>query len=174
MLDTLKDLLTHQFEASLCTLNLAIVKCPDSIWHQNVAKWKFCQAAFHAVFFADVYLQPSDDVEAVKRQPFHLEHKDQFRDYEEMEDRAQVLLYEKAFVMKYIQNARRKAQETISRESGDVLAGPSGFSWRKCSRAELHVYNIRHIQHHAAQLSLRVNLDCGEVIPWVSHAWKDA
>src|SRR5690242_11184182 len=63
-LDTLKQLLAHQYEATLSTLNLAIARCPDAMWNQPVAKWKFCQAAFHTVFFGDVYLQPTDDVEA--------------------------------------------------------------------------------------------------------------
>lgn len=174
MVDTLKELLAHQYEAALCTLNLAIERCPDAGWNGPVANWKFCQAAFHVVFFADVYLQPSDDVDALKRQAFHVAHAADFRDYEELEDRAQVLLYEKAFVRRYLQEVRRKARETIARESAEVLAGPSGFRRRQCSRAELHVYNIRHVQHHAAQLSLRLRLDAGVDIPWVSHAWKDA
>src|ERR1700719_2187664 len=59
MRDTLAELLAHQYEASLCTLNLAVVRCPESSWNERVAAWKFCQAAFHAVFFADIYLQPS-------------------------------------------------------------------------------------------------------------------
>jgi len=174
MLDTLKELLAHQYEASLSMLNLAIARCPDAIWDQPVAKLKYCQAAFHVVFFADVYLQPSDDVDALKHQPFHLEHIAAFRDYEELEDRPQALLYEKPFVLNYLQNVRLKARETIARESADLLAGPSGFRHRKCSRAELHIYNIRHIQHHAAQLSLRLRLDSEIDIPWVGHLWKEA
>lgn len=174
MRDTLAELLAHQYEASLCTLNLAVARCPESNWIERVAAWKFCQAAFHAVFFADIYLQPGDDIAALKRQPFHLAHKAAFGDYEELEDREQVSLYEKPFVLSYIQHVRRKAQETVARESAEVLAGPSGFSRRKCSRAELHVYNIRHIEHHAAQLVLRLRLDTGVDIPWVSHAWVDA
>jgi DinB superfamily len=174
MQDTLAELLAHQYEASLCTLNLAVARCPESSWNQPVAAWKFCQAAFHAVFFADTYLQPSDDVHALKRQPFHIENTATFRDYEELEDREQILLYEKPFVLSYLQYVRRKAQETIARESAEALARPSGFRRRKCSRAELHVYNIRHIQHHAAQLILRLRLDAGVDIPWVGHAWVDA
>ena len=174
MLDTLKELLAHQYEASLSMLNLAIARCPDASWNERVAKWKFCQAAFHAVFFSDVYLQPGDDVEVFMRQPFHVEHGGVFRDYEELEDRPQVLLYEKPFVLSYLQSVRRKAQTTIALESADVLAGPSGFRRRKCSRAELHVYNIRHIQHHAAQLSLRLRLDAQIDIPWVSRAWRES
>jgi hypothetical protein len=62
----------------------------------------------------------------------------------------------------------------VARETAEVLSGPSGFHWRKCTRAELHVYNIRHIQHHAAQLILRLRNDAGVDVPWVSHAWKEA
>jgi len=113
-------------------------------------------------------------VDALKRQLFHVGHKADFRDYEELEDREPALLYEKAFVLTYIQYVRRKAQETIAREPADILAGPSGFRRRKCSRAELHVYNIRHVQHHAAQLILRLRLDTGEDVPWVGHGWIEA
>lgn len=173
MLDTLKGLLTHQYEASLSMLHLAIARCPDANWNEPVANLKFCQAAFHVVFFADVYLQPGDDVHALQRQPFHAEHVADFRDYEELEDRAQVLLYDRAFVQNYLMHVRRKASETIARETADVLVGPSGFARRKCSRAELHVYNIRHIQHHAAQLILRLRLDTEVDIPWVGHEWKE-
>ena len=174
MRDTLTELLAHQFDASLCTLNLAVVRCPESSWNQRVAEWKFCQVAFHALFFADIYLQPSENVDALKRQTFHVEHKADFRDYEELEDHKQALMYERPFILSYLQNVRRKAQEMIARESANVLAGPSGFRRRKCSRAELHVYNIRHIQHHAAQLILRLRLDTDVDVPWVGHAWMEA
>jgi hypothetical protein len=174
MFDTLKELLVHQYEASLCMLNLAIDRCPVASWDEYVAHWKFCQSAFHVVFFADVYLQPSDDIDALKRQPFHLEHAAEFRDYEELEDREQVLLYDKKFVQSYLQLVRRKATATIAAESAEVLSGPSGFRRRKCTRAELHVYNIRHIQHHAAQLILRLRLDADADIPWVGHTWQEA
>ena len=83
-------------------------------------------------------------------------------------------LYARAFVLDYVQHVRAKAQATIARESADDLSGASGFHYRKCSRAELHVYNIRHVQHHAAQLTLRLRGDANIDVPWVSHAWKDA
>lgn len=174
MIDTLKELLAHQFEASLCMLHLAIGRCPDASWNERVAEWKFCQAAFHVLFFTDVYLQESDDAEALKHQPFHLAHEADFGDYEELEDRPQVQLYQKTFVQSYLQYVRDKAKQTVALESAQVLAGPSGFRRRQCSRAELHVYNIRHIQHHAAQLILRLRLDAGTDVPWVGHAWKEA
>lgn len=175
MPDLLHEVLAHQFEASLGALNVVIARCPDAIWHEPVANWKFCQAAFHTVFFTDVYLQPSEDPVALKAQAFHQSHQAQFRDYEELEDRPQVHTYDKSFVREYLLFVRQKAQDTIARESAQVLAGQSGFSWRKCSRAELHVYSIRHIQHHAAQLGLRLRQHSPDItIPWVSHAWVEA
>src|SRR5689334_1096772 len=39
-LDTLKELLAHQYEASLSTLYLCVARCPDANWNQPVAKWK--------------------------------------------------------------------------------------------------------------------------------------
>ena len=77
-------------------------------------------------------------------------------------------------VLSYLQHVRRKARETVAWESAEVLAGTSGFRRRNCTRAELHVYNIRHIQHHAAQLILRLRLDTDVDVPWVGHAWQDA
>ena len=173
MLETLKLLLAHQYDATLSTLNLCIDRCPEASWDAPVAKLRFCQAAYHTVFCTDLYLQPTGDPEEFTGQPFHLDHAGDFRDYEEMTDRPPALLYGKSFVTDYVRHVRGKAQETVARESAEVLAGPSGFDWRKCSRAELHVYNLRHVQHHAAQLSLRLRLDHGIDIPWVSHAWKE-
>jgi len=173
MREILQELLAHQFEASLCTLHLAVTRCPEAKWDEPVGKLKFCQVAFHTLFCADVYLQAGEGREALRGQAFHVEHADVFRDYEELEDREPVLVYGKPFVLEYLQFVRGKARETVGRESAEVLSGPSGFSWRKCSRAELHVYNIRHIQHHAAQLSLRLRIDAGVEIPWVGHAWKE-
>ena len=51
--------------------------------------------------------------------------------------------------------------------------GRKGFEWCRFSRGELHLYNIRHIQHHAAQLSMRLRLDAKAQVPWVGTGWKD-
>ena len=47
-----------------------------------------------------------------------------------------------------------RVNEVVLPETEAELSADAGFEWIPFSRAELHVYNIRHIQHHAAQLSL--------------------
>ena len=72
-----------------------------------------------------------------------------------------------------------KAIEVVSNETEPTLAGPSGFSWRKCSRLELHIYNIRHVQHHTGQRSAylrRVDPSIGQrrdVMKWIGWGWRE-
>ena len=171
MLDTFKELIANQFEAAFCTMNTCIDRCPDTAWNTPVVNLAFCQAVFHALFYADFYL--GQDLESFRRQPFHRANEHFFRDYEELEDRPQQLLYEKTPIKAYLQHCRNKASEVIAAETADTLRARSSFDWLQFSRAEVHVYNLRHILHHAAQLSMRLRIDADIDIPWTKSAWRD-
>ena len=174
-LDTLKTLLANQYEAALCMLNACIVRCPDKLWNAPVAKWNFCQVAFHTLFFADYYLGEGGErgEDSFRKQPFHRDNAEVFRDYEEFQDRDPLLLYHKPSVLRYLQNCRTKVRDVIASSTADVLGAPCGFAPKTFSRAELHVYNIRHIHHHAAQLTLRLRLDTPVNSPWVGSGWRE-
>jgi hypothetical protein len=169
MLNTLKGMLAHQFDAAFCTLNACIDRCPETGWNSPVGNLAFCQVAFHTLFFADLYL--GQNLESFRRQQFHRDNEDFSRDYEELQDRKQVLLYDRRSIKTYLEHCRTKASAVIAVEAADTLSARTGFERRDFSRAELHVYNIRHIQHHAAQLSLRLRLDAKQDIPWFGSGW---
>ena len=171
MVDTIKQLLTNQLEASLCTLHACVERCPDALWHAQVARYPFCQTAFHTLFFTDVYL--GQDPEELQHQPYHLVNQALFADYEQMQDREPVTLYEREQIRSYLQFCRAKAVATIDRETAETLSEACRFPRRNCSRVELHVYNIRHIQHHAAQLILRLRQETNVDIPWMGHGWRN-
>lgn len=173
--NTLKTLLANQYEASLCMLNASIVRCPESLWNAPVAKWKFCQVAFHTLFFDDYYLgeDRAGDASSMKQQPFHKENAPFFRDYEELQDRDPQLLYDRPAILRYLQYCRGKARDVIAASTAETLAAPCGFPRKTFSRAELLVYNMRHIHHHAAQLALRLRLDTPLDLPWVGSGWKE-
>jgi hypothetical protein len=171
MTETFKHLITNQFEASLCTISHCVARCPDDVWNARVAKYPFCQVAFHTLFFADFYLGPDPDSQ--RRQRFHLNNPDLFGDYEQLQDREPESLYERRQIEAYLDFCRSKAKSTIAAETVEDLCAPAKFPRRNCSRAELHVYNIRHIQHHAAQLILRLRLDTDVDIPWIGAGWRD-
>ena len=171
MLKTFQELITNQFEASFCTLNVCIDRCPEEAWDAPVANLRFCQVVFHTLFYADYYLGTNE--ESLRKQAFHSDNQQVFRDYEELQDRKQQFLYDRSFAKQYLAHCRGKATQTIFQESTETLSGPSGFARRDFSRAELHVYNVRHFQHHVAQLSLRLRIDGDVDIPWVGSGWRD-
>ena len=70
-----------------------------------------------------------------------------------------------------IQHCRLKAVVVMQSETQASLETEASWKWQKTSRAEMHVYNIRHIQHHAAQLILRLRLDHSIEMPWISSGW---
>jgi hypothetical protein len=170
MLDLYKSLIVNQFEAALATLGMCIDRCPESLWNSRVARYPFSQTAFHTLFFTDFYLGANED--SFRRQPFHRENKDWFAEYEQLEDREPASTYEKSPIHAYLEHCRRKATEILAAETEASLNGLSGFPRRNFSRAELHVYNIRHIQHHAAQLILRLRLDAKVDVPWLETGWR--
>ncbi len=165
MVETFQRLIASQFEASLSTLDQCVERCPDALWNLRVAKYPFCQVAFHTLFFTDFYLGPDDD--AQRRQQFHLANPALFGDYEQLQDREPESLYDKSQIVTYLEFCRGKAAATMAAETEETLCAPAKFARRHFSRAELHVYNIRHIQHHAAQLILRLRLDSDVDIHWI-------
>jgi len=77
----------------------------------------------------------------------------------------------------YLGICRQKMLETLAAETAESLEGPSGFPRRPASRGELHIYNIRHVQHHTGQLSAylrRLGEDFRDfkVLPWVGTGWR--
>ncbi|HUW70527.1 MAG TPA: DinB family protein [bacterium] len=166
MLETIKGLITSQMVAALDTLKYCMDSCPDAEWQEPHKDYPFSQVVFHALFYADYYL--GRDTVPSKDQAFHKAHKDVFKDYEELEDKIPRNLYEKAFCLDYLAHCTSKLKAAVESETRESLTGTSGIEFRKTSRAELYVYNTRHIQHHAAQLGLRIQWVTGKEMPWFS------
>ncbi|HUX40061.1 MAG TPA: hypothetical protein VMV83_02750 [Rectinemataceae bacterium] len=171
MAANLNTILSNQFEAAMCTLGQCIANCPDGEWSIPHPDSPFSQVLFHALIFTDIYLGRGE--EAIKSQAFHIENKAMFRDYEELEDRKAVNVYSREEIGRYFEFCLSKGRTEIGRETPDSLFGESGFDYRKFSRLELYIYLIRHIQHHAAQLGLRIQLSIGKELKWVGSGWKD-
>ena len=71
-------------------------------------------------------------------------------------------LFNKAELLEYVDFCQRKAAEIIAAQTSASFSEPSGFSWQPVTRGELHICNIRHVQHHTGQLSAflrRVDVD---------------
>ena len=166
MIDTIKQLITRQMAASLDTLKYCVDACPENAWQDYHNDAPFSQVVFHTLFFTDFYL--GRDSEPFREQAFHAQHKEDFGDYEELEDRIPANMYGKPFCLEYLAHCYAKLRARVANETVESMTGGSGIDFRTMSRAELYVYNIRHIQHHAAQLGLRLQFISGKQMPWFS------
>lgn len=163
MIELLRTTLTGQFEASLSMLNDCIQKCPPEHWDGKIAKYAFWHVTYHTLCYADLYLSPGE-----KSFPFREIHP---RGWSEFKDEYPSRRFEQRELSDYLAVCRRKAVETIAAETPESLSGESGFSWLPFSRAEAHLYNIRHVQHHAGQLSASLR-KIGAEPRWVSTGWR--
>ncbi len=169
-LDHFKKLLIGQYDAAFSTLDAVIQQVPDTVWQGPVAKNTFDQSIFHTLFYADVYL--SNDENVVAEQEFHQQHREVFDGYEEFTFDPPTKHYDLEFIKRYLKFCVAKSRQVVQDETDESLNHEAGHSWQTISRGELHVYNLRHIQHHAAQLILRLRLDTDIDIGWYKSGWK--
>jgi hypothetical protein len=169
MIEYVRRILAGQFEASLCMLNQCVRACPPDHWEGKIANQTFRVLAYHTLFFTDLYLSPNEQVFTLR--DLHL------RGGDERLDTGPSPGLPRDETLGYVAICRQKAVETLASETREVLEGVSGFSWIPTSRGELHVYNIRHIQHHAGQLSAFLRR-LGDASPdasalrWVRTGWR--
>jgi hypothetical protein len=173
MIELLKKSLAAQYEAAFCMLNRCLEACPDEQWHGQVGNLAFWHVVYHTLYYTDLYL--SRDEAAFRAPPFHRENYHLFgkTPWPPHEEVISDIPYDRAALCEYLAHCRRKAAESIAAESAESLAGPSGFWWYKIPRAEFHLNNIRHVQHHAAQMSLYLRKSAGAAIDWVGSGWRE-
>jgi hypothetical protein len=168
----IKGVFANQLEAAICTLNQCVDNCPKKEWHEKHEDYRFSQVVFHTLFYTDYYLSKNED--DFKSQDFHKENESLFEGYEELEDRIPQRIYTREEIDKYFSYCRTKIRLAIESEDEESLSGNSGFEHKNMTRAELYVSLIRHIQHHAAQLGLRVQRITGRELSWIQSGCKDS
>ncbi len=170
MSEPFKDALVQQFHAALSMLRASVVACPDNRWEANVGTFPFWHVAYHTLYITDLYLSPN--LGAFAPRSFHREHYEFFGrlPWPPFEEVVADNPFDKRLILDYVQLCREKASASVAAETDTSLSGPSGFDWYKIPRGEFHLNNIRHIQHHAAQMSLALRRSDDIEIGWVGFA----
>lgn len=162
-----QQVVLSQFEAALAMLKQCLERCPAELWESKIAQLTVRQVAYHTLFFVDYYL----DTEAA----FTLRDLHQTGGDEREPINSPGL--DLAATLEYVALCHGKLVATLRSETESSLLEPSGFSWLPFSRAELHLYNMRHVQHHAGQISAHLRrLDASfhehKSLPWVRSGWR--
>src|SRR5262249_12411096 len=154
-----KETLWRQFGAAIETLEGVMVACPDRLWSDRSQRPEFWYLVFHTLFWLDFYLsQPTKTF--APPPPFGLEEMDPAGVLPERP-------YTKAELGAYLEHDRRKVRERIARLTETEARRPyvpsTGVAF---DIAELLLYNLRHVQHHSAQLNLILRQQTDTATGW--------
>jgi hypothetical protein len=163
----------RQFGAAIDTLGDAIQACPESQWRESL--WQeppdsplppgfaeFWYLAYHTMFWLDLYLFGSGEG-FVPRPPFTDAELDPAGKLPEKP-------YTQEELLEYVSYVRRKCEGTLTSMTEEDALRPCAFPWTRgkpVSYVELQLYNLRHVQEHAAQL----NMFLGQRRPGSAPRW---
>jgi hypothetical protein len=165
MSNTRNELIWRQFGASLDMLQNAIYACPDEVWGEKAGFQEYWYMAFHALFWTDLYLH--GPIEGFRPpEPYGLEELDPSGVFPER-------IYSKQELTTYVEHCRSKLRRILSGLTDEGAAEIITHGKRSMSFEELLLYNMRHVQHHAAQLNLLLRQSGNSVPGWVSINSKE-
>ena len=157
-----KALVWRQFGAAIDMLQNAMEACPDELWGDRSREPQFWYLVYHTLFFLDLYLSESE--EAFTPPPPY--NRDELDPRGLLPER----VYTKAELGSYLEHGRNKCRTLIADLTEEQARQRCGFDWLDLSVAELLLYNMRHVQHHAAQLNLLLRREIDSAPRWVSRA----
>jgi hypothetical protein len=137
--------------------------CPNQLWTavlwkdpDDAAYGQFWFVAYHTLFWLDLYLTGASDGFAPPA-PF-------------IRGALPDKPYTKDQIRSYLDQCRRKCQSTIQALMDEKARQRCSFDWVEASFPELQFCNMRHVQEHAAQLSLLLGQYDISGMDWVTKA----
>jgi hypothetical protein len=161
-IDVFKPTLWSQFGASIDMIEESITACTDGLWARPERKPQFWYTVFHALFWLDRYLSRTAEG-FTPPAPFTLMELDPGGTLPER-------VYTKAELQSYAAHCREKCISTLEVLTDEVALERCAFKRLNMTVLELHIYNLRHAQHHAGQLTLMVREDLDLGVPWVTKS----
>ncbi|MCX3263540.1 DinB family protein [Pedobacter agri] len=166
---SIKEILWNQLGASIDMLLNVISSCPDDYFLTNK---RFYFIAFHSTIFLDYYstISPQDFSPLLSFTQKELSE----RPKEAIGDLIPDEIYSKEEILKYLKQIREKCKRIIFSLTADELNKrfkegdqPDDMDY---PILEILLYNMRHTQHHAAQLNMLLRQDLDKHIEWSFRA----
>lgn len=165
-----------QFGAAIDMLENALLACPTPLWTESV--WhtpadhpqppKFWYVTYHTLFWLDLYLSGCREEDFTPPAPFSRTELDPAAVVSERP-------YTKEELHSYLKATRQKCHTTLLTLSDEQARQTVVYPWaegKNISFSELQLYSMRHVQEHAAQLSLFLGQHSipDEALDWVPRA----
>jgi hypothetical protein len=154
--------LKSQYLAAMSQLAAAIRQCPEGLWTGGEWRFPYWHVAYHVLFYTHLYT-------AADRESFTpwSGHRPDYQ-YQEKTPRPPYTLpqhspYTKDELLAYA----GELPDVLCRSADEArFDDPSGFEWLRMNKLELHLYNLRHLEHHTAQLVDRLRNSAGIAVEW--------
>lgn len=160
---TIKKELLSQYRAALNMLIDTINRCPDDLWEDSHYENAYWRIAYHALHYTALYAAESQDtfVPWVKHHAgYHVLGSATSNQISEEGAGS----YSRSDLRDYACSISQLLEQQLNTQN---LAAPSGFEWLRMNKFALHLYNIRHLQHHIGQLVERLHQYGISGINWV-------
>jgi hypothetical protein len=162
---TLKTALWSHFGASLDMLEQAITACPEEVWGKKFAFQEFWYISYHTLFWLDVYL--ADGLENfMPPAPFGLSELDPAGAFPER-------VYTKQELLEYLHYSRQNAKQRITNLTQAKAQQLCVHGNNKGSVFDILLDNMRHVQHHSAQLYLLLRQKTNSAPTWVTRTKEE-
>jgi len=158
----LNKLIWSQFGAAIDMVRNAINDCPEDLWSRRDLKPEYWYLAYHTLFWLDFYLTDSPDA----YRPYRNIGLTEFDPAGIIPDK----VFTKPELLEYLEHGRTKCENVISLLTDAKANERYEFNKMNFSFLELLLYNMRHAQHHAAQMNLILRQQIDYAPGWVSKA----
>jgi hypothetical protein len=161
-------ILKNQYHAALRMLREAIEQCPEYTWYDDQPVNAFWQIAYHTLFFTHLYLQPNEAAfRPWERHQADVQNPDGIGGPDNPDSKLPNIPkpYSKTDCLAYWSICDAMVDDAV--DALDLQSSESGFHWYPISKLEHQIVNIRHVQHHTAQLADRLRAAAGIGIRWV-------
>jgi hypothetical protein len=159
--------LISQYRAALRMHRASIEVCPADLWTDETFENRFWNLSYHTLFYTHLYLSRSE----AAFEPWEKGRKlCQYMGRLPWPPHEQVEIgppYTREALLEYVDFVEEKIGDAIREDDPEA---ESGFEWIPFNRFQLHLYNIRHLQHHTGQMIERLRVATGKGVGWVGMA----
>jgi DinB superfamily len=155
-----KQMVWGQLGGAIDMLENAIHACPDEVWRAGEPPRALWYVTFHTLFFLDLYTFGTVDGFAPPA-PFTLDELDPAGVYPDR-------VYSRDELGEYLRACRDRSRSAIAALTQEAAVRQCEFVWLRESYVELLLRNLRHVQHHTAQLNWVLGERTGAAPRWVA------
>lgn len=144
----MKEQILKQYTASITMLKSCVEQYDESVWSDDTYDTPACAIAYHVTYCANMYGAPSE------KAMIHWDGEDEKK-----------FQFTKTEILDFIAHTEKNLPTYLEEFSANDACWPD---WYDLPQLEFHFNNIRHIQHHTAQLIERHRLTRKLKVEWCS------